>query len=94
MRRIVTEGLINRINSYLNIIKIAVPIILIGFGIIEFTKAIFSENEDTMKKAQKQFIKRIAIAILIFFVPTILNLLLTLANKVWPIIVPSTCGIN
>ena len=88
------EGLINRINSYLNIIKIAVPIILIGFGIIEFTKAIFSENEDTMKKAQKQFIKRIAIAILIFFVPTILNLLLTLANKVWPIIVPSTCGIN
>lgn len=47
-----------------------------------------------MKKAQKQFIKRIAIAILIFFVPTILNLLLTLANKVWPIIVPSTCGIN
>ena len=88
------ENLINRINSYLNIIKIAVPIILIGFGIIEFTKAIFSENEDTMRKAQKQFIKRIAIAILIFFVPTILNLLLTLANKVWPIIVPSTCGIN
>lgn len=88
------EGLINKINSYLNIIKIAVPIILIGFGTIEFTKAIFSENEDNMKKAQKQFIKRLAIAMLIFFVPIILNLLLTLANKVWPIIIPNTCGIG
>lgn len=88
------EKLINKINSYLNIIKIAVPIILIGFGIIEFTKAIFSGNEDGMKKVQKQFIKRLAIAMLIFFVPTFLNLLLTLANKVWPIIIPSTCGIG
>ena len=35
------EKLINKINSYLNIIKIAVPIILIGFGIIEFTKSDF-----------------------------------------------------
>ena len=88
------EKLINKINSYLNIIKIAVPIILIGFGIIEFTKAIFSGNEDGMKKVQKQFTKRLAIAMLIFFVPTFLNLLLTLANKVWPIIIPSTCGIG
>ena len=88
------EKLINKINSYLNIIKIAVPIILIGFGIIEFTKAIFSGNEDGMKKVQKQLLKRLAIAMLIFFVPTFLNLLLTLANKVWPIIIPSTCGIG
>lgn len=88
------ENLINKINSYLNIIKIAVPIILIAFGIVDFTKAVFSENEDSMKKAQKDFIKRLAIAMLIFFVPTILNLLLTLANKVWPIIIPSTCGIG
>lgn len=87
------EDLINKINSYLNIIKIAVPIILIGLGIVEFTKAIFAGDEDSMKKAQKQFIIRLAIAILIFFTPILVNALLSLANKVWTIISPDACGI-
>lgn len=88
------QELIDKINSYLNIIKIAVPIILIGFGIIEFSKAVFAGQEDQMKKAQKNFIKRLAIAIIIFFVPTIINLILQLANKVWPIIESSSCKIG
>ena len=86
------EDLIKKINSYLNIIKIAVPIIVIGLGIADFTKAIFAGEED-MKKAQKQFIKRLIIAILIFLTPTLVNLLLSLANKVWTIISPNSCGI-
>ena len=87
------EDLINKIISYLNIIKIAIPIILIVFGIIDFIKAIFAGNEEQMKKAQKDFIKRIGIAILIFFVPTIVNFILGLANKVWNFIEPSSCGL-
>lgn len=87
------EDLINKINSYLNIIGIAIPIILIGFGIIDFTKAVFAGNEEQMKKAQKDFIKRLEIAILIFFVPTIVNLILSLANKVWNFIEPNSCGL-
>lgn len=86
------EDLIKKINSYLNIIKIAVPIIVIGLGIADFTKAIFAGEED-MKKAQKQFIKRLGIAMLIFLTPTLLNLLLSLANKVWIRISPDSCGI-
>ena len=86
------EDLINKINSYLNIIKIAVPIIIIGLGIADFTKAVFA-GEDDMKKAQKQFIKRLVIAILVFLTPTLINLLLSLANKVWTIISPNSCGI-
>lgn len=87
------EDLINKINSYLNIVKIAIPIILIAFGIIEFTKAIFAGDEESMKKSQKSFIKRLGISILIFFVPTIVNLLLQLANKVWTTIAPNSCGL-
>lgn len=87
------EDLINKINSYLNIIGIAIPIILIGFGIIDFTKAVFAGNEEQIKKAQKDFIKRLEIAILIFFVPTIVNLILSLANKVWDFIEPNSCGL-
>lgn len=85
--------LIEKIDSYLNIIKIVIPILLIGIGIIDFTKAIFAGDDETMKKSQKNFIKRLAISILIFFVPTIVNLLLQLANKVWPTIAPNSCGL-
>lgn len=87
------EDLKNEIKSYLNIIKIAVPIILIGFGIIDFSKAIFSSEESKMKEAQKKFIKRVVIAILFFFVPTLVELLLSIANKVWSFISPNNCGL-
>ena len=86
------QDLIDKINSYLDIIKLIIPIILIGYGILDFTKAVFGGEED-MKKAQKSFFKRIGIAVIIFLTPTLINLLLTLANKVWPIIQPSSCGI-
>lgn len=91
---LIGESLKNKIESYLNIVRIAIPIVLMAFGIIEFTKAVFANDEEAMKKAQKDFIKRIFIAILIFLVPTVVNLLLTLANKVWSIINPNTCGIK
>lgn len=84
------EELVSKINSAMNIIKIAVPIILIALGIMDFTKAVFS-GEDEMKKAQKTFLKRIAAALIIFLSPILINLLLTVTNKVWNIINPNTC---
>ena len=89
---ILGQDLIDKINSYLDVIKIVIPIILIGYGIIDFTKAIFG-GEDNMKKAQKSFFMRIGISIIIFITPTIVNLILNLANKVWPIISPNSCGL-
>ena len=89
---ILGQNLIDKINSYLDIIKIIVPILLIGYGVFDFTKAIFL-GEDDMTKAKKAFIKRIFISIIIFVTPSIVNLLLNLANSVWPIISPNTCGI-
>ncbi|MBQ8193257.1 MAG: hypothetical protein IJZ46_04235 [Bacilli bacterium] len=90
---LIGQDLIDEINKYLDIVKIAIPIILIGLGVIDFTKAIFAGDDSKMKKAQQDFIKRIAIAILIFLTPTIINLLLSLANKVWTFIAPSSCGL-
>lgn len=86
------SDLINKINSYLDIIKIIIPLILIGFGVIDFTKAIFS-GEENMKKAQKNFMTRIFISILIFLTPTLVNLILKLANIVWQNISPNSCGL-
>lgn len=90
---LIDKNLREKIGSYLNIVKIAVPIILILFGIIEFTKAIFAGDEEQMKKAQKNFMIRLVIAIIFFLVPTIVDLLLGIANKVWNTIEPGSCGI-
>lgn len=87
------QNLIDKINSYADIIKIAIPIILIGIGIIDFSKALFAGDDQVMKKTQMSFIKRIGIAIIFFLIPTFINTLLNLANKVWPIIIPNSCGI-
>lgn len=90
---LIGDDLIEKITGYLNIIKIAVPIILMGFGIIDFTKALFSNDEAKMKEAQKKFLTRIVVTILIFLVPTIVKILLNIANKVWAFISPSDCGL-
>lgn len=87
------EKLIGKINEYLSIFKIAVPIILVGFGIIDFVKCIFVSDEEKMKKAKDDFIKRLFISVLIFLSPIFINLLLNIANKVWGFISPNSCGI-
>lgn len=80
-----------KILQFLNIIKIAVPIMLIALGTVDFAKAVFSGNADEMKKSQKTFIKRLIASVLVFLVPVFVNLILTLANKVWSYISPEAC---
>ncbi len=88
------EDFINKLEKYINIIKIAIPIILIGFGILDFTKAIFAADDAKMKEAQKKFLMRIVIAILFFLLPIFLRLLLSIANKAWEFITPNSCNIE
>lgn len=71
------------INEILIYPKIIVPIIVIGLGILDLAKAVIASKEDEMKKAQKTFITRIMIGITIFFVPTIMNIIMYLADLVW-----------
>lgn len=87
------SNFINKISKYVNIIRIAVPIILIVFGILDFVKAFFADNQDKMKEAQKKFLLRIVIAILFFLLPLFIKLILTIANKAWNFISPNSCDI-
>ncbi len=60
------------INTVMKWIRISVPILwLIGLGIMDFSKAVFSSKDDDMKKAREKFIKRIVAAVLVFFSPNI-----------------------
>ena len=80
-------------NVIWNLVKIGIPIILIGLGIADFAQAVFSGKEDNMKKVQGKFIKRVIIAVVIFLIPTLIGLLLNIASEVWPHIGSDICGI-
>lgn len=79
------------INTVMKWIRISVPILLIGLGIMDFSKAVFSSKDDDMKKAREKFIKRIVAAVLVFLVPIFVNLILDLANMAWSNINSDTC---
>ena len=87
------EDLLGLIKTAFTLVKIAIPVLLIAFGTLDFAKAIFAGKEDEMKKAQDKFMKRIAIGIGVFLVPTLLKLILTVANGIWSNISPDFCGI-
>ena len=85
--------LINQIKTIKNIIIIAIPILLIGLGVSDFAKAVFASSEDDIRKAQAKFIKRVIIAVAIFLIPSVLRLVLTIANGIWGNIDTTFCGI-
>lgn len=63
------------VNIAILIIKIAVPILLILTGMITLLKTIKVGEEDSLAKAKKQLINNAIAAVVIFFVPTFVNVL-------------------
>lgn len=59
--------------TIIDIIKIILPIVLIIFGIIDFSKAVIINDEKIQKKTINLFIKRLVYAIIIFAVPWIVE---------------------
>ena len=68
------------IGYLLFIAKIIVPLLLIIWGTIDFAKATISSDDKAPRDAVVALIRRIIIAVIIFFIPTILNFLLSLIN--------------
>ena len=61
----------------MTMVQIAVPIILVIVGSLDFFKAISAQKEDEMKKGQKMFVKRLVLAGIIFFVIVIAKVLIS-----------------
>ena len=64
-------------NTIVNVLQIAVPVILIIMGMIDLVKAISSQKDDELKKAQGVLIKRLIIGVLFYFIIFIVKLLLS-----------------
>ena len=65
---VIDEIIPGTINIFVTILKIAIPIILIIFGMLDLAKAVMANDDKEMKEAQKKLIKRIVYAVVVFFV--------------------------
>jgi hypothetical protein len=68
----------NLVSTLINIIKIAVPILLIIFGMIDLGKAVTGGKEEDIKKGQAILIKRIIAAVTVFLIISIVQLVFSL----------------
>lgn len=64
------------------IIQIGIPILLIVMGSIDLGKAVLSSDDKEIKGATSKLIKRVIMAVAIFFVVTIVTLVMNLFANV------------
>ncbi len=62
------------VSTIVMLIKIIVPILLIIFGMLDLAKAVIAGKEDEIKKNQTTFIKRLIAAVIVFFVVSLVQL--------------------
>lgn len=60
------------------IVQIGIPILLIVLGTMDLGKAVISSDEKEVKQAQSRLIKRCIYAVAIFFVATIVTVVMNL----------------
>lgn len=68
--------LASTLSSYVLIAQVLAIILAIVLGIVDFTKAVISEDGDLKKGASKKFIRRIIVVVLILFVPSLVKFVL------------------
>lgn len=62
----------------INLLKIGTPIILIIVSVITLLKALAASKEDEIKKAQSSLIKKVMAAVMVFFIITIVQFVISL----------------
>ena len=68
------------ISTIINIMKVVIPIMVVFFGLLDLGKAVMSQKEDDIKKNQGLLIKRLIIAILVFFVVSLVQFIVSLVG--------------
>ena len=71
----IPKGLPKFTNVIYKLVKVIVPIILIVMGMVDFLKAVLASDEQQMDTNPKNFMRRIGVAVLIYFVMTSVQLL-------------------
>ena len=74
-------------------IKILAPILLIIFGSLDYAKAVIANDDKGLNKATSNFIKRCIAAVAVFFLPFLINFVLSLPG-VETGLQDAVCGIS
>ena len=72
----------NVVSMIIMAIQVVVPILLIIWGMIDWTKAVIGQDENKIKDAQKLFIKRLIAAAIVFLTVTIVKFLINLVVQI------------
>ncbi len=75
----VCEGLspfLTLVGYVVTIIKVVIPLLLIIFGMLDVGKSVVASKPDEVNKSLKSFAMRCIAAVLIFFIPSIVGVLL------------------
>ncbi len=63
------------------VFKIIIPILLIIWGMLDLGKAVIASKDDEIKKATKSLAFRAISAVVIFFIPTIVNVVMGMISN-------------
>lgn len=83
------NDLLNILQEVFTFIKICVPILCVIFITIDIASAVISDGAKNMNTALNRSVKRLIIGVVIFFIPTLVNLLLNMSGNI-----TGTCGIR
>lgn len=68
------------VGKILFVFKIVIPILVLIFGMIDLGKAVVASKDDEIKKAAKSLGFRAVAGVIIFFIPTLVGFIFTLAG--------------
>lgn len=64
----------------LTVFKVAIPLLIIGYGMFDFGQAVVGSKDDDIKKSTKRLMYRALAGVVIFFIPSIVLWLFGLIN--------------
>lgn len=69
--------IVNVTSTIITVIQIAVPVLLVIFGMVDMLKSVMGQKDDEIQKGRQIFIKRLLTAVLVFFVIAVVKLLIS-----------------
>lgn len=75
------SGILKIVGIVILVLKIAIPIVLLLTGAITFGSAVIASDEKEMKNATKKLINKAIAAVVIFFLPTLINMVFSLIGE-------------
>ena len=72
------ESLPKFTNAVYDLLKIATPVVVIITGMLDILKATTAQKEDDLKKAQKKFLNRLLVGVVVFLVFVIIEFAINL----------------